>query len=232
MDASRVRYEYFSRASQYGFIPCPGGRRVSGGSWPMSGTRRDRARRGDGHPDEIEAAQGAAPRLWRPDGAARHRCGARTRPARIVVVIGHGGGRAGALAAPDITFVEQTKSSTARAKRVRRCEAALDGCDEVMVLNGDCPLVTGALLRRLQAARGDSPLALVSRWHRRSGRLGRVARDGRGAITGIVEAADYAGPDGPGRSTPASTCSTRPGSGARSPHCPMSQQGRVLPDRT
>lgn len=119
-------------------------------------------------------------------------------PARVAVVVGHEGQQVReALAGPDVFFVDQeVLDGTGGA--VRRCEAALAGCDEVLVLNGDCPLVTGALLRRLQAARGDSPLAFVTTMAPEVGRLGRVARDGRGAITGIVEAADYDGPDGPG----------------------------------
>ena len=42
---------------------------------------------------------------------------------------------------PDVTFVEQTELN-GTGDAVLRCREALAGCDEVMVLNGDCPLVT------------------------------------------------------------------------------------------
>ena len=119
-------------------------------------------------------------------------------PHRIAVVVGHQAEAVRAtFEAPDVTFVEQTEL-VGTGDAVRRCEEALAGCDEVMVLNGDCPLITPELLRDLREARGARPLAFVSCFVEEPGRLGRVLRDSNGEPARIVEAADYEGPDGPG----------------------------------
>jgi bifunctional UDP-N-acetylglucosamine pyrophosphorylase/glucosamine-1-phosphate N-acetyltransferase len=118
-------------------------------------------------------------------------------PAKIAVVVGHGADQVReALAAPDLTFVDQTEL-LGTADAVRRCRDAMTGCDSVMVLFGDAPLVTPELLRELRAARGtDGAVAFVSAWVGDAGRLGRVLRGTDGAPLKIVEAADYEGPDG------------------------------------
>lgn len=119
-------------------------------------------------------------------------------PARIVVVVGHEAERVrAALAAPDISFVEQTEL-LGTADAVRRCEPALSGCDRVMVLNGDCPLITPGLLHELvEAIDGSNVMAFVTCQVEDPGRLGRVVRDANGAVRAVVEAADYDGPEGP-----------------------------------
>lgn len=118
-------------------------------------------------------------------------------PAKIAVVVGHGADKVReALAAPDLTFVDQTEL-LGTADAVRRCRDAMTGCDSVMVLFGDAPLVTPELLRELREARGtDGAVAFVSAWVEDAGRLGRVLRGTDGAPLKIVEAADYEGPDG------------------------------------
>ncbi len=118
-------------------------------------------------------------------------------PAKIAVVVGHGGAQVReALAAPDVTFVEQTEL-LGTADAVRRCREAMAGCDAVMVLFGDAPLVTPQLLRELRDTRGrDGAVAFVSAWVEEAGRLGRVLRGTDGTPLQIVEAADYDGPDG------------------------------------
>jgi bifunctional UDP-N-acetylglucosamine pyrophosphorylase/glucosamine-1-phosphate N-acetyltransferase len=119
-------------------------------------------------------------------------------PARLVVVVGHEGERVrAALAAPDISFVEQTEL-LGTADAVRRCEPELSGCDRVMVLNGDCPLITPGLLHELdEALDGSNVMAFVTCRVEDPGRLGRLARDVNGAVRAVVEAADYDGPAGP-----------------------------------
>jgi bifunctional UDP-N-acetylglucosamine pyrophosphorylase/glucosamine-1-phosphate N-acetyltransferase len=120
-------------------------------------------------------------------------------PARIAVVVGHQGDFVrDQLAAPDLVFVDQTEL-LGTADAVRRCESALAGCDRVMVLNGDCPLITPLLLQGLNDALASSgAMAFVSCKVDDPGRLGRVVRDALGSVKAIVEAADYEGPDGPG----------------------------------
>ena len=116
---------------------------------------------------------------------------------RLIVVVGHGAEAVrAALDAPDVTFVEQPELR-GTADAVRRCRAAAQGCDEIMVLNGDSPLVRADLLNTLRAARASAPLAFVTCSIPEPARMGRVARDARGVVTGIVEAADYTGPAGP-----------------------------------
>jgi bifunctional UDP-N-acetylglucosamine pyrophosphorylase/glucosamine-1-phosphate N-acetyltransferase len=118
-------------------------------------------------------------------------------PHTIAVVVGHQSEAVrAAFAAPDITFVEQTELN-GTGDAVLRCRAALEGCDEVMVLNGDCPLITSELLADLRDARLIRPLAFVSAFVEEPGRLGRVLRDAAGDPHQVVEAADYEGADGP-----------------------------------
>ncbi len=118
-------------------------------------------------------------------------------PAIVAVVVGHQAEAVRtALAGPGVTFVDQPElDGTAGA--VRRCRTALAGCDTVLVLNGDSPLIDAGLLEQLMIARGDSALSFLVSPVDDPGRLGRVSRDAAGAVTGIVEAIDYAGPDGP-----------------------------------
>jgi bifunctional UDP-N-acetylglucosamine pyrophosphorylase/glucosamine-1-phosphate N-acetyltransferase len=119
-------------------------------------------------------------------------------PARIAVVVGHQGDLVRQqLAAPDLVFVDQTEL-LGTADAVRRCESALAGCDRVMVLNGDCPLITPLLLQGLNdALERSGAIAFVSCRVDDPGRLGRVVRDASGAVRAVVEAADYEGPDDP-----------------------------------
>ncbi len=118
-------------------------------------------------------------------------------PARIAVVVGHESDRVRQeLAAPDITFVEQPEL-LGTADAVGRCRSALDGCDIVVVLNGDCPLVPTALLSRLTEAASGKAMALVTSTLDNPGRLGRVVRESQGAVTQVIEAADFRGSDGP-----------------------------------
>lgn len=116
-------------------------------------------------------------------------------PAKLVVVTGHEGAKVReALAAPDVTFVEQAEL-LGTADAVRRCEAALAGCDRILVVNGDTPMITPELLRELATASPTSPLVFVT--CTAPLQLGRVTRDGAGNVTGVVEAADWTGPGGP-----------------------------------
>jgi bifunctional UDP-N-acetylglucosamine pyrophosphorylase/glucosamine-1-phosphate N-acetyltransferase len=126
-------------------------------------------------------------------GAARE-----LHPTKLVVVVGHQAEAVrGAFEAPDVTFVMQTELK-GTGDAVLRCREALSGCDDVMVLNGDCPLITAELLSDLREARTPGrPLAFVSCLVEEPGRLGRVLRDANGHPQRIVEAADYDGFDGP-----------------------------------
>jgi len=119
------------------------------------------------------------------------------RPAKLVVVVGHGAEQVRtALAADDVAFVEQTEL-LGTADAVRRCREALTGCDDVMVLNGDSPLIEAELLRELRHGAAAAPFAFATCMVDDPGRLGRVLRDDNGAVRRIVEAADWEGTHGP-----------------------------------
>jgi bifunctional UDP-N-acetylglucosamine pyrophosphorylase/glucosamine-1-phosphate N-acetyltransferase len=115
-------------------------------------------------------------------------------PAKLVVVVGHQSEQVrSALAAPDITFVEQTEL-LGTGDAVARCRDVLVGLDDVLVLNGDAPLLAPPLVAAL-AGHEPAPVTIVTAPADDAGRLGRVQRDERGAIRRIVEAADYEGGD-------------------------------------
>lgn len=119
------------------------------------------------------------------------------QPARIVVVVGHQADAVrAALAADDIVFVDQNER-LGTADAVRRCETALTGCDVALVLNGDEPLVTSKTVGSLVTAAEGSVMGFVTQMVPDGGALGRVVRDGSGAVTAIVQAADYHDAAGP-----------------------------------
>ena len=113
---------------------------------------------------------------------------------RLLVVVGFGAEQVReALAAPDVTWVEQREQlGTGHAlAQVRR---ELDGSGEVLVLSGDAPLVRPRTLETLSAAAaaGWGAMAVAELEH--PGSLGRVIARADGALERIVEAAD-ASPD-------------------------------------
>jgi bifunctional UDP-N-acetylglucosamine pyrophosphorylase/glucosamine-1-phosphate N-acetyltransferase len=147
-------------------------------------------------------------------------------PHTIAVVVGHQADvvRA-AFAAPDVVFIDQTELQ-GTGDAVLRCREALAECDEVMVLNGDCPLTTGELLVDLREARTRAqPLAFVSCLIEEPGRLGRVLRDGKGQPERVVEAADYEGPDGPAEVNAGQYVFDAAWLWRTLPHVPMSAKG-------
>ncbi len=119
-------------------------------------------------------------------------------PTRLVVVVGYEAELVRTtLAGPGVTFVEQSEL-LGTGDAVRRCEPVLAECDRVMVLNGDCPLITAGLLHELDEALDRSgAMAFVSCQVDNPGRLGRVLRDANGAVKAVVEASEYEGPGGP-----------------------------------
>ncbi|GIW13205.1 MAG: bifunctional protein GlmU [Tepidiforma sp.] len=133
-----------------------------------------------------------APMAWHVIAAARA-----LEPATIVVVTGHEAERVEAALSPEgVTFVRQeVLDGTAGA--VRRCREALAGCERVVVLNGDAPLIRGESLRALAAAADGRVLAFATCRVEEPRRLGRVLRGDDGEVRGVVEAADYEGPPGP-----------------------------------
>jgi bifunctional UDP-N-acetylglucosamine pyrophosphorylase/glucosamine-1-phosphate N-acetyltransferase len=75
---------------------------------------------------------------------------------------------------------------------VRSARAALDGADEVLVLSGDTPLLTTALLEELLATHrsGEAAATVLSFVPDDVRSYGRIVRNGTGDLVAIVEAAD------------------------------------------
>ena len=119
-------------------------------------------------------------------------------PARIVVVVGHKGDQVRAALGDGVRFADQTERlGTGHA--VMQAEIGAAGCDAVLVLYGDMPLLRAATLQALwQLFRsGKSPLAMLAARSRHgvvsdrvSRGFGRVIRDASGKVQSIIEEAD------------------------------------------
>ena len=111
-------------------------------------------------------------------------------PTRTVVVYGHGGERVPAAfpeRGDDTRWVEQTPQlGTGHA--LQQAVPHLDGCDRVLVLYGDVPLVQIETLRLLLARTAAVGLLTV-RLADPAG-YGRIVRDGGGHVRRIVEQKD------------------------------------------
>lgn len=110
-------------------------------------------------------------------------------PARICIVYGHGGEQVpDAMRADDLTFVKQeTQLGTGHA--VKQALPHLDARRDTLVLYGDVPLIAPETLRALLAGAGERLAILTAELTDPHG-YGRIVRDGRGAIAGIVEEKD------------------------------------------
>ena len=120
------------------------------------------------------------------------------QPTQIAVVVGHDHLQVEeAIAAPDVKFVLQAER-LGTADAVRLCRDAMKGCDEIIVVNGDQPLTTAGMLKRLRGSGSNALATIVTCELPDTGRLGRVLRDGSGAVARIEEAVDFDGPPGAG----------------------------------
>ena len=117
------------------------------------------------------------------------RAGATLDPARVVVVVGHGGDQVAAVVQsenPDALVVRQDEQlGTAHA--VAQARAALDGvAGDVVVLYGDTPFITPETLEALQAARARADIVVLGFEAADPGRYGRLVMDGA-HLAAIVE---------------------------------------------
>ncbi len=114
----------------------------------------------------------------------------------IVVVVGHQAEEAGlalSKAAPDarLSFaVQEEQLGTGHAVMCARREIEASKAGRVLILCGDVPCLTGSTLSRLARAGEKADIALLTFEPAEPGRYGRIVRDERGRVTGIVEAAD------------------------------------------
>ena len=111
-------------------------------------------------------------------------------PQRIFVVVGHQADQVRqSVHTPGVGFIQQNEQrGTGHAVMIgRQAMAALDGY--LMVLYGDSPLLRAKTLRRLiaQVTEGDAAGVLMSAHMEDPFGYGRVIRDARGNVLGVVE---------------------------------------------
>ena len=106
----------------------------------------------------------------------------------LAVVVGHGAETVRDAVAPDDTFLQSEQLGTAHAVLAAR-GAIKRGCDEVLVLYGDTPLLTGASLRLAREALGENAVAVVGFEAADPTGYGRLLTDGD-ALLAIREEKD------------------------------------------
>ena len=111
-------------------------------------------------------------------------------PARLCVVVGHGGDQVrGHLAGEDLTWAVQAKQlGTGHA--VMQALPHLEEGGAVLVLYGDVPLIASGTLRSLVDAAAAGHVALLTQELEQPRGYGRIVRNGGGRVTGIVEEKD------------------------------------------
>ena len=111
------------------------------------------------------------------------------KPACICVVYGHGGKQVpDAFGADDLVFVKQEpQHGTGHA--LRQALPHLDSRSDTLVLYGDVPLIAFDTLTALTAGKGERLTLLTAELDDPHG-YGRVVRNAKRAITGIVEEKD------------------------------------------
>lgn len=111
-------------------------------------------------------------------------------PARIVVVVGHGGEAVQqAVAAPDVQFAVQSEQlGTGHA--VQQALPLLDPAQPTLVLYGDVPLTKASTLKRLVDSAVDGRYALLTVMLDDPHGYGRIVRDPAGYVVRIVEQKD------------------------------------------
>ncbi len=114
---------------------------------------------------------------------------------RVIVVVGHGAGEVRkAFSGKGLTFVEQ-KEQLGTGHAVLAASRALKGFKGgVLILSGDVPLLTGATIKGLlkvkRRGNGKTVLSFITTMLSDPRGYGRVLRDGRGRVTGVVEEKD------------------------------------------
>ncbi|WP_026120901.1 bifunctional UDP-N-acetylglucosamine diphosphorylase/glucosamine-1-phosphate N-acetyltransferase GlmU [Paraburkholderia kururiensis] len=112
------------------------------------------------------------------------------KPARLVVVIGHGAEAVrSAVAAPDVQFaVQEQQLGTGHA--VQQALPLLDPAHPTLVLYGDVPLTRASTLRRLTDAAGHNGYGVLTVTLDDPTGYGRIVRDADGGVLRIVEQKD------------------------------------------
>ncbi|MCB9879924.1 MAG: NTP transferase domain-containing protein [Planctomycetes bacterium] len=118
-------------------------------------------------------------------------------PARVVVVLHHQMERVQAALQKElegvfarVDYVDQgAPRGTGHAVQVGM-QALAGFVGDVLVIYGDCPLMTGETLRELCELRGDAPCSALTAYPEDINGLGRILRDDQGRFVGIREQRD------------------------------------------
>ena len=111
------------------------------------------------------------------------------KPARLCVIYGHGGEQVvDALRADDLIFVKQ-EPQLGTGHAVRQAMPHLDSRYDTLVLYGDVPLIAAPTLTALGSGMGERLSILTAELDDPHG-YGRILRDRKTAIRGIVEEKD------------------------------------------
>ena len=110
-------------------------------------------------------------------------------PARVHVVVGHGADQVRQTIRADVNWITQSeRKGTGHA--VMQAMPEVDPASTVLVVYGDVPLVSERTLRSCIRAAQAGALGLVTAEFDDPAELGRILRNGQGAIESIVEYAD------------------------------------------
>ncbi|HTN72536.1 MAG TPA: bifunctional UDP-N-acetylglucosamine diphosphorylase/glucosamine-1-phosphate N-acetyltransferase GlmU [Methylomirabilota bacterium] len=117
----------------------------------------------------------------------------RLKPSKIAVVIGHGAGAIReAYVGDDVTWVTQEQQlGTGHAVLCAKNNFA-DFCGDLLILSGDVPLIQERTLNAMVEThiKHKAPLTLLTALLDMPKGYGRILRDARGDLTGIVEEKD------------------------------------------
>ena len=118
---------------------------------------------------------------------------------RIVAVVGPDADDVQEAAGDGVEFaIQAERLGTGHA--LIQARDAIDDCEQVLVLNGDVPLITPDTLRLLMRAHeaNAADVSFLTAHVEEAGEYGCVQRDAEGSVTGIVEAPERDGPvEGP-----------------------------------
>lgn len=120
-------------------------------------------------------------------------------PERLWAVVGHGAEQVEAAFAapvptrPALNFVRQTEQlGTGHALMVSLPDIQHAGVQRLVVINGDMPLISTDMMRRILDETADADLALASIILPEAGAYGRVVRQSaNGPCVGVIESKDY-----------------------------------------
>ena len=110
-------------------------------------------------------------------------------PSHICIVYGHGGEQVpAAFKASDLSFAKQ-EPQLGTGHAVKQALPQIDAGLDTLVLYGDVPLISQATLQKLVRGKGERLTILTAELADPQG-YGRIVRDARAAVTGIVEEKD------------------------------------------